>query len=124
MKDQTNSAATSASVILPRALADKILHALDLSQGLLDVPGSRYQPEILAAYKAMRAAMEAPKEDLLTLALSVRTTNVLRSEGVKSITQLTELTARQLLKMPGIGKFSIAEVTDALAARGLRLTSR
>jgi len=60
--------------------------------------------------------------DLDELGLGVRAKNALLRAGIITIEQLTALTYRQLVRgVLGLGKGSLAEVQDALAARGLAL---
>lgn len=55
------------------------------------------------------------------LALSVRTSNCLRAEGIFFVGDLVKLTRSQVVRIPGLGKRSREEVFNALAARGLSL---
>lgn len=62
-------------------------------------------------------------DDIAHLDLSVRTYNMLRRRGIETITQLAEKTEEELRGMTNFGVRSMYEVTEALATRGLTLTS-
>lgn len=59
-----------------------------------------------------------PVEDL---ELTVRSANCLKAENINSIGDLVRKTEAELLKTPNLGKKSLAEIKEVLAARGLRL---
>lgn len=55
-----------------------------------------------------------------TLALSLRCASALRRAGIETLGALARLDERRLLAVPHLGRRQVAEVVDALAARGLR----
>lgn len=55
------------------------------------------------------------------LGLSVRALNCLRAQGVSTLGRLAEMSARELLRAPNMGRKSLSEVEEALAALGLAL---
>jgi Ca-activated chloride channel homolog len=57
------------------------------------------------------------------LELSPRTERCLHAEGIYSVGELVLYTDKQLLKTPNLGKKSLAEINDSLAARGLTLAT-
>jgi DNA-directed RNA polymerase subunit alpha len=59
-----------------------------------------------------------PVEDL---ELTVRSANCLKAEDINLIGDLVRKTEAELLKTPNLGKKSLAEIKEVLAARGLRL---
>jgi DNA-directed RNA polymerase subunit alpha len=56
-----------------------------------------------------------------TLELSVRSLNSLKSERVKTIGDLVQKTENDLMKTPNLGRKSLNEIKEALAAHGLTL---
>lgn len=78
---------------------------------------------------ARRAPEEAPEPvehadprlslGLDALELSVRSLNCLRAQGVSTLGRLVEMSARELLRAPNMGRKSLSEVEHALAALGL-----
>ena len=56
--------------------------------------------------------------------LNLRTSNTLKSEGIYYIQQLTDMTRNDLLNTPGIGKYSVREIEQVLADKGLTLKTR
>jgi hypothetical protein len=55
------------------------------------------------------------------LELSVRVANQLKAEGIYRVGDLIQRTELELLRSPGLGRRSLTEIKDALAARGLSL---
>jgi DNA-directed RNA polymerase subunit alpha len=53
--------------------------------------------------------------------ISVRCYNMLKYEGVRTLGDLTEKTAAELLRAPNFGKVSLAEIRQFLAEHGLKL---
>lgn len=70
---------------------------------------------------------EAPEDKFLTQPinvldqLSARSVNCLHQEGVRYVGDLVQLTERELLGTPNIGKKTLEEITDALKKEGLAL---
>lgn len=55
------------------------------------------------------------------LELTVRSTNCLKAENIHQIGDLVQKTEVELLKTPNLGKKSLTEIKDVLAAKGLSL---
>jgi DNA-directed RNA polymerase subunit alpha len=55
------------------------------------------------------------------LELTVRSENCLKAENIHLIGDLVQRTEQELLKTPNLGKKSLTEIKDVLAARGLTL---
>jgi DNA-directed RNA polymerase subunit alpha len=68
---------------------------------------------------ADRRANETPIE---TDALSIRTANCLKNEGIATYEKLARMSASELLRIPNFGRRSLNEMKEALLARGLKLT--
>ena len=64
------------------------------------------------------AGLMRPVEDL---ELSVRSSNCLKAENLHLVGDLIQRTETELLRMPNLGRRSLGEIKDALAARGLTL---
>ena len=60
-----------------------------------------------------------PDKSLSALRLSVRATNCLRAVRIESIEQLTQLTDVELLRIPNLGRGTLANIKDALSKRAL-----
>lgn len=58
------------------------------------------------------------------LGLTARIEGVLKAEGILTLESLVERSMRELLRMPGLGKLGLREVSDTLAARGIVLQER
>ena len=58
------------------------------------------------------------------LELTVRSANCLKAESIYCIGDLIQRTEVELLKTPNLGKKSLTEIKDVLAARGLSLGMR
>ena len=54
------------------------------------------------------------------LALSARSVSCLEAESIRTISQLLRYTENDLLKVPNLGRRSLNEIKDQLAARGLK----
>lgn len=59
--------------------------------------------------------------DIDDLNLPLRAHNALRAAGIRTVAQLTARTPAELLKLRGIGIGCVADIRDALTARGLEL---
>jgi len=53
--------------------------------------------------------------------ISTRCYNTLKNDGIRTLGDLTETTAAELLRSPNFGKVSLAEITQFLAEHGLKL---
>lgn len=62
--------------------------------------------------------LQCPVDDL---GLTVRSSNCLKAESIHSIGNLIQRTETELLKAPNLGRKSLNEIKEALAARGLVL---
>ncbi len=81
-----------------------------------------HHPDVLMAYNHLRTALtESTGLDLPTLGLPTRTLNLLLQEGIHTIASLTSLTAKQLLKVDGLGPLTVVEISTILANKGYRL---
>jgi len=67
---------------------------------------------------------KAAPEDLREFDWSARIENVLRGEQIWSVADLCARTELELLRFPNLGRKSIKEIKDKLAARGLNLAER
>lgn len=59
-----------------------------------------------------------------TLELTVRSTNCLRTEKVRYIGDLIQMSEADLLRMPNLGKKSLSEIKEVLKSKGLVLGTR
>jgi DNA-directed RNA polymerase alpha subunit len=66
---------------------------------------------------------EAPTKNtrIENLELSVRAENCLKAEGINTIEELCTKPRNYLRKLPNLGKITLNEIIDALAARKLKL---
>ena len=65
---------------------------------------------------------EAVRDDGIDkLYLTVRSERCLKAEGILTITQLQGCTFNNLLKIPNLGRKSINEIIEQMAAMGLKL---
>ncbi len=110
---------------------DALEHAVDILRNQLTV----FSETALADGEDNAAAMtipaapkaEAPEEDepvqlsLESLELSSRVLHSLQEEGIDSVNALLALSERDLKRVGGIGEKSLEEITERLAARGLKL---
>jgi DNA-directed RNA polymerase alpha subunit len=55
---------------------------------------------------------------IAALPLNVRTLNCLRAEGIETLEQLSMMSPTDLLKVPNLGRTSVAEIRAVLNARG------
>ncbi|MBO9514058.1 MAG: hypothetical protein J7549_08075 [Variovorax sp.] len=59
--------------------------------------------------------------DIAILDLSLRTTNVLRSNELHTVRDLTRVPARKLFVLSRLGRNSLREIVESVARQGLRL---
>jgi len=64
---------------------------------------------------------EDPKNHISSLNLSSRTYNTLTYAGVSYVSEIPQLSSRELLKLPNFGKASLIELKKALAERGFTI---
>ncbi len=79
------------------------------------------QPEVKEEKPEFDPILLCPVDDL---ELTVRSANCLKAETVHYIGDLVQRTEVELLKTPNLGKKSLTEIKDVLAARGLSLGQR
>jgi len=79
-----------------------------------DKPASSPEPDI-------DPILLRPVDDL---ELTVRSANCLKAESIYYVGDLIQRTEVELLKTPNLGKKSLTEIKDVLAARGLSLGMR
>lgn len=80
-----------------------------------------HQPEIKEDKPEFDPILLRPVDDL---ELTVRSANCLKAEAIHCIGNLVQRTEVELLKTPNLGKKSLTEIKDVLAARGLSLGMR
>ncbi len=95
-------------------LCDQITNLVDKE----DIPERTIAP---AAPPLPDPVLMQPVEDL---ELTVRSANCLKAEEIFYIGDLVQRTEVELLKTPNLGKKSLTEIKDVLAARGLSLGMR
>ncbi len=86
-------------------------------------------PGIHSAPRGMGGAAEAQMDAKLNmpvadLKLSVRASNCLESEGIRTVRELVQRTEDQLLEVRNFGETTLNEVKDKLVSQGLRLGMR
>jgi hypothetical protein len=90
------------------------------SYGLADaMMKARDDPTSNAMLKARGAIADDAKVE--GLGLAAKTENLLIEEGINTIEQLTKRRRNDLLKIPNMGRKSLAQIQQVLALRGLRL---
>jgi DNA-directed RNA polymerase alpha subunit len=75
-------------------------------------------------YEALQKRHGEPKsvrDDLEELRLTARTYQILRTEGIHSIEQLSKMTGRELLGIKYFGKKAFTEVKQELSKRGVEI---
>ena len=96
-----------------RILMDQLSSFADL-QGTVEEESVPQKPDV-------DPALLRPVDDL---ELTVRSANCLKAESIYYIGDLIQRTEVELLKTPNLGKKSLTEIKDVLAARGLSLGMR
>lgn len=71
-----------------------------------------------ALHNALRQSKDV---QVLSLEMTVRTTNALEKAGIVSIDQLVKMKKRQVMQLPNLGRKSFRELEEVLAIRGLSL---
>ena len=90
------------------------------------------QHQLSAFVELKNAALQSPKEKarkinpillrpVEDLELTVRAANCLKAENINTIADLVQRSESDLLKTPNLGKKSLTEIKNVLAARGLYL---
>lgn len=80
-----------------------------------------HQPEVRESKPEFDPSLLHLVDDL---ELTVRSANCLKAESIHYIGDLVQKTEIELLKTPNLGKKSLTEIKDVLAARGLSLGTR
>ena len=75
----------------------------------------------IATTQAQEISPEVLNQEIDVLELSVRSTNVLKGEGIYFIKDLLARSEIDLLEIPSMGNKTVAEIKDALAQHGLAL---
>ncbi len=112
---ETNGALTPDEAIRNAAtlLQDQLMTFMELKDINGRSPGQQYQN--------LDPLLVRPVEDL---DLTVRSTNCLKSENIFFLGDLIQKTENDLLKMPNLGKKSLTEIKNILAANSLSLGMR
>jgi DNA-directed RNA polymerase subunit alpha len=88
------------------------------------VPGAEPAPVSEEQLNRDRAhELAGLKRTIDELELSVRSCNCLKAENIYLVGDLVQRTETELLRTPNLGRRSLGEIKDALAARGLTLGS-
>jgi hypothetical protein len=61
--------------------------------------------------------------ELWALPVTVRCQNIFKRNGIQTLADLTKMTKFDLLMLPNLGKKSVQEIVEVLAARGLSLST-
>jgi DNA-directed RNA polymerase subunit alpha len=72
-------------------------------------------------FEKWKQEKEIEPEDIWTLEITVRTQNCLKAEGIRTIKQLQNYTERRLMKIPNLGRKSVTELIEQMAAQGYAL---
>ena len=72
-------------------------------------------------FEKWKQEKEIEPEDIWTLEITVRTQNCLKAEGIRTIKQLQNYTERRLMKIPNLGRKSVTELIEQMAALGYNL---
>lgn len=109
---------------------DALREAVRILQDQLAVFGSIHQEDVGAAEADDDAQQTPPPLDPILLRpvddleLTVRSANCLKAENIYYIGDLIQRTENELLKTPNLGRKSLNEIKEVLAAHGLTLGSR
>lgn len=86
------------------------------------------EAKAMRAYRLADAMMEVRQQRLVTtdndikdLELTVRAENVLKSENINTIAELTHWTRKDLLRIPNCGATTVGEIVLQLSRMGLTL---
>jgi DNA-directed RNA polymerase subunit alpha len=72
-------------------------------------------------FEKWKQEKEIEPDDIWTLEIRVRTQNCLKAEGIRTIKQLQNYTERRLMKIPNLGRKSVSELIEQMAAMGYNL---
>jgi len=72
-------------------------------------------------FEKWKQEKEIEPDDIWTLEITVRTQNCLKAEGIRTIKQLQNYTERRLMKIPNLGRKSVSELIEQMAAMGYNL---
>ena len=81
----------------------------------------------LRKLKPLIDAISAPpmkSESLFSLNISTRTLEGISAEGISTVQELLEWDENRILRTPNLGRKSVNEIKDALAAQGLCLRAK
>lgn len=71
--------------------------------------------------KTISAEVPILNREVEELELSVRSTNALKYEGIKTVKDLIQMNKKDLLQVPHLGRKSLVEIQDVLHGYGLSL---
>ena len=100
---------------------EAVRRAADILAGQLSVFGDFTRRESAAAKPAATGIDPLLMRPIDDLELTVRSANCLKAESIYYIGDLVQRTEVELLKTPNLGKKSLTEIKEVLAARGLSL---
>jgi DNA-directed RNA polymerase subunit alpha len=117
---------------------DKLVMSIETNGAITPEESVRQAARILMEQLSVFAALEGTSEPLLAqrtsptvdpilmrpvddLELTVRSANCLKAENIYYIGDLIQRTENELLKTPNLGRKSLNEIKEVLAARGLTL---
>jgi DNA-directed RNA polymerase subunit alpha len=117
---------------------DKLVMTIETNGAIGPEEAVRHSARILVEQLSVFAALEGTAEPVLSqrtspsvdpillrpvddLELTVRSANCLKAENIYYIGELIQRTENELLKTPNLGRKSLNEIKEVLAARGLTL---
>jgi len=117
---------------------DKLVMTIETNGAIAPEEAVRQSARILVEQLSVFAALEGTSEPILSqrtspsvdpillrpvddLELTVRSANCLKAENIYYIGDLIQRTENELLKTPNLGRKSLNEIKEVLAARGLTL---